>query len=105
MPTIYATDRDGREHEIAADVGLSVMLNLRDGGGLDIASICGGTCSCGTCHVYVEDGWLAKLPRQAPDELEVLEASFHLRDNSRLSCQIPFTDALDGLRVTLAPED
>ena len=105
MPKIFARDRDGNEHQVEAQPGLSVMLILRDDGGMDIASICGGTCSCGTCHVYVEPEWLERLPQQAPDEVEVLEASFNLKDNSRLSCQIEFTSELDGLKVTLAPED
>jgi ferredoxin, 2Fe-2S len=105
MPTIFATDREGQEHVVEAETGDSVMLNLRDRGGLDIASICGGMCSCGTCHVYVDADWMDRLPEQAMDELELLEVSTHYQERSRLSCQIPFTQALDGLRVTLAPED
>ena len=105
MATVRAVDREGNEHEVEAKPGLSLMLILRDGGGLDIASICGGTCSCATCHVYVDEDWLARLPEQEIDEKEILEGSFHLQGNSRLSCQIPFSNDLDGLKVTLAPED
>ena len=105
MPKIHATDRDGTEKVIEADTGLSLMLNLRDKGGLDIASICGGMCSCATCHVYVDAEWLDKLEAQAPDEFELIEFSEHYRDNSRLSCQIEMSDDLDGIRVTLAPEE
>ncbi|GKY89589.1 2Fe-2S iron-sulfur cluster-binding protein [Sinisalibacter aestuarii] len=105
MPIIHATDRDGTEKVIEAETGLSMMLNLRDNGGLDIASICGGSCSCATCHVYVDEDWLGKLDPQSPDEFELVEFTEHYRENSRLSCQIEMTDALDGIRVTLAPEE
>ncbi|MBV7407455.1 2Fe-2S iron-sulfur cluster-binding protein [Maritimibacter sp. DP1N21-5] len=105
MPKIHATDRDGTKLEIEGDPGLSLMLNLRDKGGLDIASICGGMCSCATCHVYVDEGWLDKLEPQSPDEFELVEFSEHYKENSRLSCQIEMSDELDGITVTLAPED
>ncbi len=105
MPTIIATDREGHDHAIAADTGLSLMENLKDND-LDVAAICGGCCSCATCHVYVDGEWVTALPPQAPDERELVQDSPHFRDGaSRLSCQIRVTDALDGLRVTLAPED
>ena len=104
MAVIIATDRSGKEHRIEGRTGDSVMINLREVGGLDIAAICGGSCSCATCHVYVDPDWLARVPAQQPDEYEVLEFVASVQDTSRLSCQIPFTDALDGLKVTLAPE-
>jgi 2Fe-2S ferredoxin len=105
MPVIIVTDRAGVTHEVEAEPGLSVMLNLKDRGGQDIAAICGGMCSCGTCHVHVDAEWLGRLEPQDPSERELIEGSFHYRPNSRLACQIEFTEALDGLRVTLAPED
>ena len=105
MPKINATDRDGTELEIDADPGLSLMLNLRDKGGLDIASICGGMCSCATCHVYVDPAWMDKLEPQSPDEFELVEFSAHYKETSRLSCQIEMSEDLDGIRVALAPEE
>ncbi|MAM61302.1 2Fe-2S iron-sulfur cluster-binding protein [Maritimibacter sp. UBA3975] len=105
MPKINAVDRDGSEKVIDAENGLSLMLNLRDNGGLDIASICGGMCSCATCHVYVDKDWLGKTGEQSPDEFELVEFSEHYQENSRLSCQIEMSDDLDGIKVTLAPED
>ena len=105
MPKIHATDRDGTEKVIDADDGVSMMIGLRDNGGLDIASICGGMCSCATCHVYVDPDWLGKLEPQSPDEFELVEFSQHYQETSRLSCQIEMSDALDGIRVTLAPEE
>ncbi len=105
MPKIHAVDRSGAEKVIDATAGISLMLNLRDNGGMDVAAICGGMCSCATCHVYVDADWMPKLDDQSPDEFELIEFSKHYRDNSRLSCQIEMSDALDGIRVTLAPEE
>ncbi len=105
MPKINATDRDGTEKVIEAENGLSLMVNLRDNGGLDIASICGGMCSCAPCHVYVDPDWMDKIGAQEPDEYELVEFSEHYKENSRLSCQIEMSDDLDGIKVTLAPED
>jgi 2Fe-2S ferredoxin len=103
MPSIIATDREGVEHKIEATVGWSVMEILREAG-LPIEAACGGCCSCATCHVYVDPAWLPKLTPPAKDETMMLDEAFQVRDESRLSCQIPFTAELDGLRVTLAPE-
>ena len=105
MPKIHAIDRNGSEKVIEGEAGISLMLNLRDHGAMDVAAICGGMCSCATCHVYVDPEWLPKLDAQAPDEFELIEFSAHYRENSRLSCQIPMTEALDGVRVTLAPQE
>ena len=105
MPSIIATDRGGKTHHIKGEAGLSLMLNLKEVGGLDIAAICGGSCACATCHVYVDAGWLERVGPQDMSERELVEDSAHHRSNSRLSCQIEFSAALDGLRVTLAPED
>lgn len=105
MPKIHAVDRNGAEKVIEGEAGLSLMVNLRDNGGMDVAAICGGMCSCATCHVYVDPDWIGRLDAQSPDEFELIEFSEHYRENSRLSCQIPMTDDLDGIRVTLAPEE
>ena len=72
--------------------------------GLPIKAECGGACSCATCHVYVAEEWLGKLFPPREEEIEMLDQAFHVHDNSRLSCQILMSDALDGLHVTLAPE-
>ena len=104
MVHIIATDRQGKEHRIAADVELSLMENLRTAGGLDIAAICGGSCSCGTCHIYVDPAWLPKLKPQEPDEAEILDFAKEVQPNSRLACQIRNVAALDGIKVRLAPE-
>jgi 2Fe-2S ferredoxin len=104
MPLLRVVDRDGVEHEVEAKSGLKVMETLRE---LDygVAAICGGMCSCATCHVYVDRDWLAKIPPAMSDEKELLAELSHHESNSRLSCQIEFTDALAGLKVTIAPDE
>lgn len=103
MGKITAIDRDGDTHEIDAQAGLSVMEILRDAG-LPIEAICGGQCICSTCHVYVDEKWASVLPPRRDAEQVLVEDSGHYQDNSRLSCRIDYTDDLDGLRLTLAPE-
>jgi 2Fe-2S ferredoxin len=106
MAQMKVIDRDGNEHELEAQTGGSVMEVLRDGGDFGVAAICGGLCSCATCHVYVDDGWFGKLKTRHNDEQEILVALTSFRpNNSRLSCQIPFTSELDGIKVAVAPED
>lgn len=104
MALLRVVDRDGVEHEVDAKTGLKVMETLRE---LDygVAAICGGMCSCATCHVYVDPQWTAKLPPPMSDERELLTELSHHQDNSRLSCQLEFTQALAGLRVTIAPDE
>jgi len=70
--------------------------------GLPIKAECGGACSCATCHVYVDDEWLDKIPHMRDDEEEMLDEAFDVQDNSRLSCQIILNEDLDGLKVRLA---
>ena len=103
MATIRVKDRDGQEHQIEAQSGHSVMEAIRDAG-LPIEAQCGGCASCATCHVYVDESWLPRLAPQTDTEVDMLELTMDVQDNSRLSCQIPFTDELDGLVVELAPE-
>lgn len=105
MPTIHVTIRSGEERTVEASSGRSLMENLRDGGIDEILALCGGNCSCATCHVHVADAWFDKLPPMSADEDDLLDSSDARQTNSRLSCQIPVTDALDGLVVAVAPED
>ena len=100
---IFVTDRDGKEHEIEATDGWRVMEVIRDAG-LDISAECGGACACATCHVYVDPAWMGKIEPRGEEENDMLDLAFEVEDNSRLSCQMTFTPALDGLKVTLAPE-
>ncbi len=104
MAVLRVIDRDGTEHEVEGKVGLKVMETLRE---LDygVAAICGGMCSCATCHVYVDPQWLERLPEPMSDERELLVELAHHQDNSRLSCQVEFTAELSGLRLTIAPDE
>jgi len=103
MGTITAIDRDGESHVLEADTGMNLMEVLRDGG-LDIEAICGGQCVCSTCHVYIDEDWFARLPPRGDTEQVLVEDSGHFQENSRLSCQIEYTDDIDGLSLVLAPE-
>jgi 2Fe-2S ferredoxin len=104
MPLLRIVDRDGVEHEVDARAGLKVMETLRE---LDygVAAICGGMCSCATCHIFIDPEWLGRLPPPMSDERELLVELAHHQDNSRLSCQLDFTEQLAGLRITIAPDE
>ena len=105
MPKLIVVTRDGEEREVIGEAGLSVMEVIRENGFDELLAICGGCCSCATCHVHVDPEFAAKLPRMSMDEDDLLDSSADRDEHSRLSCQIPFSDALDGLRVTIAAED
>lgn len=104
MAELVIVDRDGKEHRVAGKVGVSIMETLRE---LDygVAAVCGGMCSCATCHVWMDEAWLARLAPRQGDEQEILQEIGHVVPGSRLSCQVPFTAALDGLKLTIAPEE
>lgn len=103
MAKLVVVTRKGEEREIEATTGMSVMEVLRDGGVDEVLALCGGCCSCATCHVYVDSD--VELPSMSQDEDDLLDSSDHRNARSRLSCQLPFTAAMDGIRVTVAPED
>ena len=105
MPKLIVVTREGEERAVNGEAGLSVMEVIRENGFDELLALCGGCCSCATCHVHVDPEFAAKLPKMSEDEDDLLESSSERDANSRLSCQIPFTDALDGLRVTIAAED
>ena len=105
MPKLIVTTREGETSEIQVEDGLTVMEAIRDNGFDELLALCGGCCSCATCHVHVDADFTDKLPAMSEDEDDLLESSDHRAPTSRLSCQIPFTADLDGLKVTIAPED
>lgn len=104
MISIKVTDLDGAEHEVEArtDEALMELLREQDWG---VAALCGGMCSCATCHVFVDDNWLDSFPAKQSDEEELLEVLDHVQPNSRLSCQLHLQDIHDGLSLRLAPEE
>jgi 2Fe-2S ferredoxin len=105
MPTITVIDRSGTARDVQADNGLSLMEVIRDNGFDELLALCGGCCSCATCHVYVAPEFAANLPVMSEDENDLLDSTDNRDERSRLSCQVPVTDALNGLHVTIAPED
>ncbi|MET0366517.1 MAG: 2Fe-2S iron-sulfur cluster-binding protein [Sphingobium sp.] len=105
MAQLNIVSQSGDAKSVEAKEGLTVMEVIRDNGFDELLALCGGCCSCATCHVYVDDSYADRLPAISDDESDLLDTSDHRKDNSRLSCQIPLTAALDGLTVTIAPED
>lgn len=105
MPKLIVVTREGQESTVEGEAGLSVMEVIRDSGFDELLALCGGCCSCATCHIHVDPAFADKLPAMSEDENDLLDSSDHRDENSRLSCQIPFSDALDGLKVTIAAED
>lgn len=105
MAKMVVTDRDGNVHTVQARTELKIMETLRD---LDygVTAICGGLCSCATCHVLVAPEWVGRLPPPQSDEKELLvELQHYDLERSRLSCQLEFTESLDGLELTIAPDE
>src|ERR1700761_6938426 len=104
MPKVRVIDRDGKERELDAPNNATLMEPLRD---MDdgVAAICGGMCSCATCHVYVDEEWVGKIPPPMSDETDMLGDLTTRKANSRLSCQVQLTDSLSGIKVSVAPEE
>ena len=105
MPKLVVVTREGEESVFEVATGLSVMEAIRDNGVDELLALCGGCCSCATCHVFVDPAFSGLLPDMSEDENDLLDSSDHRDDRSRLSCQITLTDELDGLTVIIAPED
>ena len=105
MPQLTIVGRDGTEKIVEGRVGWSVMENIRDNGFDELLALCGGCCSCATCHVHVDPDWIAAVGPPNSDEDDLLDTSDHRVETSRLSCQIEFRPELDGLRVLIARED
>lgn len=105
MPVLHVTNRAGEKHTIEAKSGQNLMEVLRDKN-MDVEAICGGCCSCATCHVFIDEPWAVKLPAKSADEQELVEETeSYQAPRSRLSCQIKITDALDGMTLQVAPEE
>ena len=104
MANITFVESDGTEHTIDIEPSMSLMegstINLLPG----IEGMCGGICSCCTCHVYIEDEWASKVPPMKEGEKKLLDASAHRKDSSRLGCQVIVTPDLEGMRVLLPSE-
>lgn len=101
MPKVTYIEASGAEYVVDVDLGLSVMegsiLNEVPG----IIGLCGGICSCATCHCYIEGEWAGRLSAPTEGELAMLERAWERKASSRLGCQVVVTDALDGMVVHL----
>jgi len=105
MMDIVLISRDGTEQSIQGGTDLSLMEAIRESGNEEVLALCGGNCSCSTCHVYIDGAFFDRLPPASPDEDELLDASAHRRPHSRLACQIRCDAALGGVRVEIAAEE
>jgi ferredoxin, 2Fe-2S len=105
MVRIQVTDREGKRHDLDVQEGLTLMEPLRDLPD-GVEALCGGMCSCSTCHVFVAGEWFDRLPARKDDELELLEGTEYFRpEQSRLACQVRLTAELTGITVTVAPAE
>jgi 2Fe-2S ferredoxin len=105
MSKLFIKRRNGVEKVLEGRPSLSLMEIMRHNGVEELLALCGGSCSCATCHIFVDETFLDVLPAMKPEEDDLLDSSDHRRPNSRLACQIQYSNALDGLRFTIAPED
>jgi len=101
MPKITYIEHNGTKHEIDVPKDLTVMEGAIQNNISGIDADCGGSCACATCHVYVDEKWLNKLPKKENAEQDMLDVAFEPKKNSRLSCQIVVSDKLDGLVVKM----
>ena len=100
MPKITYKSKDGVSKTIEVENGLSVMEGAIQNNIPGIDADCGGGMACATCHVYVEEKWLDKLPKSEEAEIDMIDMAYEPKKNSRLSCQLIVTDELEGLTVT-----
>ena len=100
MAKIIYIEYDGKSHTIEVANGLSVMEGAVQNNIPGIDADCGGSMACATCHVYVEEKWLNKLPKAEEGEVDMIDMAFEPKKNSRLSCQLIVSDEMDGLEVT-----
>lgn len=105
MAKLIVIGLQGDETVLDAKTGMSVMENIRLSGSEELLALCGGAMSCATCHVYVDPNFAHLAPPMSSTENELLDFSEKRQPGSRLSCQIPFEDKLDGLKVTIAPDE
>ena len=100
MPKINFTDSSGSKRTVEVENGLSVMEGAVQNNINEIDADCGGSMACATCHVYVNEEWLNKIPKAEDAENDMIDVAFEPKKNSRLSCQLIVSDKLDGLIVT-----
>ncbi len=105
MISLHIENRNGETRQILVEPEGSLMEAIRDNGFDELLALCGGCCSCATCHVIVAPAFAGILPPISPDEDDLLESSDQRGEHSRLSCQIPLSAKLDGMKLRIAAED
>ncbi len=105
MPRVIFHGSNGERKELEVTVGQSLMETAIDNDVAGIVAECGGACACATCHSYVDESWLDKLPAVSEMEDTMLDAVLERRATSRLACQIEMTEALDGLEIHAADNE
>ena len=100
MAKITYKDLQGNSKTISVENGLSVMEGAIQNEIPGIDADCGGSMACATCHVYVKEEWLNKIPKAEDAEIDMIDMAYKPKKNSRLSCQIIISDELDGLEIT-----
>lgn len=103
MPTLIVIGQAGDERSIDGESGQSLMQIMRDNGVNELQALCGGACSCATCHVWIDPAFVSLLPAMSGQEDDMLACAAERHPNSRLSCQLKMSEKLDGIRVTVAP--
>lgn len=101
MPKIVFIEASGKQHTVEGKVGESLMLAATGNMVPGILADCGGSCTCATCHAYLDEAWAARVPAPGPDETDMLEGALHVQTTSRLTCQVQMSEALDGIVVRL----
>lgn len=101
MPTLTFIEHNGTAHQVKGDIGQSVMQAATFASVPGISADCGGACSCATCHTYIDDAWLGKVPEAQGMENDMLEYAFERRESSRLSCQMIISEDMDGMVLHL----
>jgi len=105
MPKVIYITPDEQRHEVEVESGYSIMEGAINNNIDGIVAECGGACACATCHSYIDEQWLDKIPPMDDMEDSMLDAAFERKDNSRLTCQIEISDALDGIVVHVADNE
>ncbi len=105
MPKVIYITADEVRHEVEVEAGYSIMEGAINNNIEGIVAECGGACACVTCHSYVDTAWIDKIPSMDDMEDSMLDAAFERKDNSRLTCQIEMSDALDGIVIHVADNE
>ena len=100
MPKITFIQRDGKRIEVDAKIG-QTLLEVAEQNNIELIGACGGSCACGSCHVYIDEETLKKIESPKEDEENVLDVVFNIQPNSRLACQVVVSEEMDGAIITI----